>query len=298
MNATSDVLQDLCREVRILPVRYLLRTSAKDFAIPLLRSVLGAVLHELDKRAYVTVFHRDQLSGQADDSQRFVLSGHEGGAEDAFTVDLTLIGEGIDSWESCESALVSGGQRGTGRRRNPFSIEGRCGLLPDATPVSDIVTWTLDEAVWPGGHSPSSFSCTLRFPGPLQLRVHEKSTLSDSTTRRMPITAPSFSNLFAAALGRISQYLSPAARKRVREREFRSQIVKESESIRHGIWRGGRCDDQCWSAGQDRLIRLDGVAGQLDLPDGAGEFWPAFAAARWLHLGRKTTYGLGAFDVV
>jgi hypothetical protein len=60
-----------------------------------------------------------------------------------------------------------------------------------------------------------------------------------------------------------------------------------------GRWKGRRLDLVRYSGRQRAELELRGVSGQLDLLEGAGELWPLFAAAQWVHMGKGTTVGMG-----
>lgn len=56
-------------------------------------------------------------------------------------------------------------------------------------------------------------------------------------------------------------------------------------------WRGG----SRWSTRQRQHVPLDGVVGEVTLAGPLRPFWPLLQLGQWLHLGGKTTFGLGRY---
>ena len=107
---------------------------------------------------------------------------------------------------------------------------------------------------------------------------------------------PRLSELVIAGARRLSAYLQPEDAASLQRLE--DQMLEAAASLPDEPWHGERLDLVRYSGRQHGEIELRGVIGSLVLPQGPGELWPLFAAARWLHLGKGTIMGLGKLEAV
>jgi hypothetical protein len=288
------LLTELCSQVRVLPLRYHVRSSCAELTVPLLRSVLGKALWTGYQETYRSVFRRDQQVGSG--AQAYVLSGSADADPDAFVVTLTLVGNATGAAEAIDASFREAAAVGVGRHRAPLVVEACRGVRPDESPTTEPIEWPLSMAEWCGGGDPASAACRLDFHAPLRLQAHRTTASAQWSESRPLIAAPSFSNLVAAGLNRLASYLAGESRQQLQA--ARAELLRAAELAPCSAWRGRKTDVERWSASQQCELQLRGVTGSIELPDGAGAFWPLMAAARWLHLGKNTTHGLGAFEVV
>lgn len=232
-------------------------------------------------------------------------------------VDFFLIGDALRHEAACTAAWLEAARRGLGKERRPFQIRGTFVLGPSGTiceeqglrdwglgvrevpspelriPHSEFPTpnpqprlpqspaWPLSQAVWP--LEPGA-PCRLVFTAPLRLRRHGRL-----------IEQPALADLVVAACRRIEAFLP--ADLSDEWRACSGAALDRAKCLPVSAWTGERLDLHRWSARQQNELDLHGVAGSLELPDGAGELAPLLAAARWLHIGKGTVMGLGQFEV-
>jgi hypothetical protein len=129
------LLTELCSQVRVLPLRYHVRSSCAELTVPLLRSVLGKALWTGYQETYRSVFRRDQQVGSG--AQAYVLSGSADADPDAFVVTLTLVGNATGAAEAIDASFREAAAVGVGRHRAPLVVEACRGVRPDESPTTE-----------------------------------------------------------------------------------------------------------------------------------------------------------------
>jgi hypothetical protein len=170
---------------------------------------------------------------------------------------------------------------GLGKQRRRFHIRQVKGLEPDGAPRDEVAAWSLGEVRFP---SAIDAPCRLAFPTPLRLM-----------RRDQLIREPTLTDLVVAACRRIGEFLP--ARTKAGWSEVRERAIALSRDVPADPWSGDRLDLQRYSGSQRRELKINGVSGCLELPNGPGPLWPLLAAAQWLHLGKSTVVGLGLMCV-
>jgi len=272
----SDSLRAALRAIWLRAWRLHLETPGVFATVPMLRGVWGAALHEFDQDRYQTVF-----GAGASPTARYVLRPAAPDVVPAPAVEWVLFGEPDPStdaamWAAWERAAALG----LGPDRRPFRLVEARPLAWDGTALSPGLEqpgFSLEGLPWPAG-DPDAGS-RLRFPAPLRL-------LRDGRL----IHAPTPADLALAALRRLHALAGPAAEPLWHERRA---WLNAARGVEHTPWRGHRLDLVRYSGAQRRELELRGVAGDLDLPTGAGGLAPLLSAACWIHLGKGTVMGLG-----
>ncbi|NLX99905.1 MAG: CRISPR system precrRNA processing endoribonuclease RAMP protein Cas6 [Rhodopirellula sp.] len=289
-NLSNRLLSSL-NKIRILPRRLLLDTSGVIAAVPMLRGVWGAALHDLDADAYGTVF-APQCAGQEEASPLFVLRAARVDPSFGSALDWILIGDALVYDSNLRRAWEVACGMGLGPRRQRFHVRQVIPLSPDGTAAGhgDLSTsdaaagaWSLDACVCPV-EVPADSPCRLIFSTPLRLR-----------RRGRLIEEPTLPDLIAAATRRFRSYLPRESQAAWAEQAREALAVARLAMV--GPWRGTPSHFYRYSARQQADLDLHGVVGSLDLPQGPGELWPLLAAAQWLHLGKSTAMGLGQLCV-
>ncbi len=245
----------------------------------MLRGVWGAALRSLDYAGYHLVF-----TGETSGSQQpgYVIRPASADPEDSPALDWFLLGDAADGPTSTMLAWEIASQNGLGPERVPFRIRRVRGYGPGGELLGDRgSSWLLSDACWP--LHPST-PCRLRFEAPLRM-----------LRRGKLIDKPTLLDLVIGAQRRIRMFLGGPIRGGWDG--LGPEFLSLARSTPTFSWRGGRHDLHRYSGRQKREIELRGVSGVLDLPDGPGVLWPLLAAARWTHLGKGTTVGLGEFSV-
>jgi len=284
----ADRLRGAMDAIPILARRVLLETPGVRATVPMLRSVWGAALHDLDRDAYVAVFApTEDPTGQPDHHGHprvpgYVLRPAPPDPQFAPAVEWILIGSAVRFDSILRRAWDIASGMGLGRQRRRFHLRRIVHLGPDGRPWS-MPVWPLSRAAWPDGMAPSA-PCRLTFPAPLRLRRHGRL-----------IHRPTLTDLVDAALGRVRAFL-PEDQHAAWD-TIACEALDQARSIPAGPWQGRRLDFHRYSATQRAELDLWAVAGSLEMPAGPGPLEPLLAAAQWLHLGKSTVMGLGQLVV-
>jgi len=75
-----------------------------------------------------------------------------------------------------------------------------------------------------------------------------------------------------------------------------SQLAEYAQSI-HSQTQFNWCRWQRYSNRQQQKMRFDGVLGQIRLSGELQPFLPMIQAGQWLHMGNKTTFGMGRYQI-
>lgn len=222
---------------------------------------------------HVPVFERDLSDGEP------------------FYVDLTLFGLASAIFYACFDALAQLGKMGIGRERGRFAIRAVDAVKPDGqTPVFsreeghglfwDAAT-QLGELLVPPAAAPAS-ACSVDFFTPLRLKQNNQ----------LVRTPPALELLLQRILSRASQLAGaplPAWREQVLD------VASQARVASH---------DMCWhewnrySSRQQKVMPFGGLMGTVRYEgDNLQALLPYLRLAEWLHVGNKTTFGLGACRV-
>jgi hypothetical protein len=248
----------------------------------ILHGALGAALHERHPAAY------EMLFGERDIIKPWLITSPAGqlppGGSSVF--ELRLFNDANELAPLLLAALTVAGMRGLGSKRQPFRIAGIDILRPGNLPELSLAEASATNIVFPAaawcrpaaaeGHVRISFTSPLRLKDGNRL-VHNK---------------PEFHALMARTLGRAAllahhEPLSGADK-------FILLDVAKSVAITNSRL---RWDNQTrYSARQQRVMPFDGLIGDADYGPGSARFAPWLDLASILHLGGKTTFGLGGID--
>jgi hypothetical protein len=269
----ADQLRTILGHVRLAPFLLRLDTGTFQPTVAILRSVWGAALHAFDRAAYDAVFAPDSQVG----SPGYILA-HDPADPAAF--HWRLVGAGLEHVPSLRRAWDIAAVMGLGSQRQRFVVREFLPLGPNCEPVEPPDPWTLDRIVWPLTGNPASTPCRLVFPAGVRL-LRDKHLL----------IRPTFADVAVACLRRLFPLLPDLPRGDLDE--LHDTLVEMARHWPARPWRGHRQDLHRWSARQKQEIELQGVKGELELPEGPGDLWPLLAGASWLHIGKNTTVGLG-----
>ena len=265
------------------------RRNAQDWNLSTLRGVWGAALRFLDETIYQRVF-----DGVGDPSRRQPLY--------AFRMDLDPYGSafsGLNSeWEIplqwltfnvpspydlvLEMAWRRAGQAGIGSHRNPF--EAKIELIPAASGSLNRVEWFFETPETP-------VRCV--FPQSVSLTKNGNNN-----------SAPSFTDIIIALLNRLGALRSVALCEDIETfrfplrndetwPEFAQSLLELAKSLPQTPWKGQRQDLERYSGRQKRVVKVQSVAGYIELPDGVGDLWPILTASNWTQIGKSTVQGMG-----
>jgi hypothetical protein len=288
--------------IRVLPLQFRLKRLAPDADAALLRSVWGKCLHDSIPAAYDEVFRTEKRARDPEGRippnrpQPYVLCLGLPANDGTVPMELTLIGDAVKHESSVLRGWQLASRMGLGSKRLPFEVISCVPLDPHERPIQRTgpsAAWDLSQVAWPLKSDPETSPCRLEMVTPLRLLSRE---IADATPRELKgnkrlIESPTFAQLVASAMRRIGPFLAPVERLGWQMQERR--CVELAERHPCGEFSGWIQSSERWSASQKASLNFAGVCGSLSLPFGPGPFWMLLAVARWLHLGKNTTHGLG-----
>ncbi len=279
MSLSRDLLSLLDR-IAVLPRRMSIAAAGPRATVPMLRVVWQSALRGLDPAAYRTVFEGGAGAGEV--VPLYVLRPAPIRPPAAPALEWILIGDAIRHdavlWRAWD--VASG--IGIGPERRRFHVRASRILGPGGAPAPGVIQggWPLGGARWPLAGDPAAVPCRIVFKSPLRI-----------LRGQAPNLHPNLPDLVVAASRRISLLLDPGGKDALRR--ILRRLFDYSRLRRSGLWVGRKVDLDTGPAKGGRRTGRQGVVGGLDLPDGPGELWPLFNAARWLHLGGGTVVGMG-----
>jgi hypothetical protein len=252
---------------------------------------LGMMLARHAPDAYQDLFAERESSRP----RPYALYAHDLGrpleAGEALTLDLTLIGAAAAHFHACFNAMMLLGEAGIGKNRGRFCITdvqtiktsedeqvfsratGHALFWDSTTRVSEILSVS--------STGPAS-ACTVKFVTPLRLKQ----------ANELVRTPPSLDMLLHRILSRTAQLAGvplPAIRHQIREIAHPARIAHHD--TRWQEW-------SRYSARQRKAMPFGGLVGSVRYEGKHLQaIVPWLRLAEWLHVGNKTTFGLGACRV-
>ncbi len=276
-------LEAVLSQAVIRPRRILLAPPGLVATVPMLRGVWGAALHGLDDAVWRVVFE-----GHGTGSLRtpgYILRPAPPDPETAPAIEWIGFGPALLHDPILLRAWDVASGMGLGPERCRFVIKSIAGLGPDSRPLAPAtppLDWTLARPVGASSFASAAARgpCEIRFNVPLRL----------IRSGRL-VTRPTLTDIVLGGLRRLRVFIPEQARPSL-HRLWRPTLDVASR-ISARPWRGRRLDMLRWSGRQQVELALHGVAGSLELPEGAGPLLPLLAALQWIHIGKGTVFGLG-----
>jgi len=283
----EQLIRDWLRPIEICCRRIILHTKTPcSPSVSMIRGVWGRALHHLDIDAYHTVFQGTGAEHLRQPSY-MIRSSENGfrGNQTTFHLNWITWGKAIFHDRTlCRAWDVASGM-GVCKERIPFAVE--MSNLDDER-------FSLADVSWPIPGTPATSPFRLSFPVPLRI-----------VRKNHAIMAPTLSNLTEAAIVRLTlvRHLIEGDRDSKSSPQgtwpdFAEAAIALSTTIPSTLWRGREQNLIRYSSAQQDEVKMKGTTGYIDFPEGVGPLWPLFAAARWLHLGKGTSIGMGQPGIV
>jgi hypothetical protein len=188
-------------------------------------------------------------------------------------------------------ALTQIGDLGFGMGRSSWNLSGLWGVLPNGLQpiLSNGVLSGATLTNWDGSALTAGYTApdvTIRFVTPTVLEQKgERGTeltaalIYKRLLRRMAGLAERYCGWFDTGF------------------DFQS-LVRAAEQIRCENQQLVEVDFERFSTRQQRRIPLSGFVGQVTLFDVPTELRPYLAAGQWLHIGRRASFGMGAYRLI
>lgn len=254
-----------------------------------LRGVWGNALHSAAPAAYRDVFEGAQDGLPSRPAYALAeLPGPTGGPR---VIRWTLLGAAARAHDAALcAAWASAGAQGVGRQgaRAPFRVASLALLGPDGGPLpadGGGAGWPLSEVVWPLVGDPATTPCRIAFGDGLHLRRNNRF-----------LGALCLDDLVRSACARVRLWLPPERWQALADAEAAWGL--EAATIPAHLEIRATTLEPHWSARQQREREYRVVVGHVAFPQGPGALWRLWLAAHWLQMGRHTTEGLGAVEIL
>jgi hypothetical protein len=106
------------------------------------------------------------------------------------------------------------------------------------------------------------------------------------------VERPGLADIVVAGLRRVQAFM-PDTTAASDLAKLRPALLEIARLVPSRPWSGGRLDLQRYSARQEAVLEMRGVAGHLELPEGLKSLWPLINALTMLHVGKGTVVGMG-----
>jgi hypothetical protein len=233
------------------------------------------------------------------DSEEHYPAGH------LFTCELTLFGNAEQFFPICHAALeFLGREMGLGQNRGKFSIEG----VDKACPLQSNSLQNNSLQGNPAGAEAESLTCldiaqSCPIPVTDRLTIHLPTRLRLKNDGHLLSRAPEFHLFLARLLGRINTLSSLYGGGKMVEKELCDQLITLArESIRLDLVK----TDARWhdlprfSGRQQQWMKFGGLLGSVSWQGRVEDFrpfLPLLALGEWVHVGGKSSFGLGKYVV-
>lgn len=206
---------------------------------------------------------------------------------------ITLIGRAAELLPYLVHTLQRAGERGLGREGGRFRLAGvRHERAPGSghwVPVYDAAAGVL-QALEPAPAAP------VRCPQPLRLRLQTPLRLKrrGCFVGAHQLTPADLLGTLATRVALLAELYHPGSATLARER-VNAAIDSLTIGERDLHW----YEWTRWSSRQQTHMRFGGLLGRLTLEGpGLEALWPLIRLGQWLHVGKATSFGLGAYRIV
>jgi len=289
--AAVQSLEESWSTFPIVRLRFTLRSqglSIPAFHASVWHGMIGARLREIDPLAYLAIWEKEQSAPYA---LRAPIGPTKISDGDTLFVEITLFGQAIahlasvlaavDAASSSLGQVVHQGQRGRAIIEEIYSVTPT-GIRPvrllSETELSalQILAGTILQAV------PKHPTAAVRLILDAPLRLKDNGQFITQH--------PSFTQLLRRVFGRMRQLQPNSSAQQAKE------ILQHAVGISdHGSVRWMTLDR--WSARQKQNMPFGGLVGFLEYHGALEEFLPWLALGAWLHVGGKSTFGFGTYQL-
>lgn len=207
--------------------------------------------------------------------------------------DLILIGKATDYLPYFAYAFVYMGQRGLGRGRGKFMLKQIDSLGPDGSQVP--VYLNTDQALRNKTIHITCGQLMENSPVPEKLTLRFLTRLEIKIKRKYPEI--NFGVLFRSLLRRVTTLAHLHSWINCSDTDFKglSHAAEEIRTISSSLeWE----DASRYSNRQKRRMPFGGLRGEITFEGNFEPFWPFILLGEWIHVGKKTTFGLGQYELV
>lgn len=259
-----------------------------------LRGSFGFCLHEWAPLVYIDLFGKRATS--ADNRPYVICPGRKMlaaiDAGEAFDWQLTLVGAATRHAPACIEAMERLGTHGMTRARHRYRLQ--C-----VTVAADGDQVLYEDGRWrhAGGVGPARAAALFEYaavPGSA-VSIELLSPLRLKADQDFVRATPAFATLFERLLGRLQLLAGLDDQAPLLSHEAKSALLKQTLRIVDADSRVGWEVLRRYSGRQRRTMEFGGLTGALRYHGSFEGVWPWLRLGEALHVGSKTTFGLGAY---
>ena len=208
-----------------------------------------------------------------------------------FTFELTLFGAAIQCFSVCHAAVEHLGLKlGFGGNRGRYKICGIDVAKPahDDRQAGDAVSIdpTLSgRAITDGAHYPES----------LQVTIHTVTRLRLKDDDRLLRRPPPFRVFFARLLGRANSLAVCYGTGRLVTPQEKEALLLKAMGVKKLSGRSAWKEWERYSGSQKCRMKFGGICDAITYVGRLGPFIPYLSLGEWIHLGGKTSFGMGKY---
>ena len=208
-----------------------------------------------------------------------------------FECELTLFGSAIQHYPICHAALeYLGSSMGLGTNRGNFRVEGvdiaRAGSTNSVpNPTNHAIS---SSAIMAARQGLDTDRVTLNYLTRLRLKAGN----------RLHREAPPFSIFLARLMGRLNTLSTLYGSGELLDRQRCNELQQQAEQITIAPNNARWNDWNRYSGRQNEWMKFGGLVGSASYAGDMRPFLPWLALGEWVHVGGKTSFGLGKYEMV
>jgi CRISPR/Cas system endoribonuclease Cas6 (RAMP superfamily) len=285
-------LQTLSSQFRLLnlhiTIQFQQAGSLPDFKGSMLHGWLGHALKDNDSQSYHILFHHQ------DDQQPkpYVICPNgdhktEYKQGELYTFEMSLFGEATLLGDQVADAIVKGANLGFGSRRTPFKLVSIASNTPEGLKPGIVIT-SLQDWLTAQIEPETQTEMAIEFVTPLRCKYQ------GSVVRKPVADLNFYCNQTLRRISQLTQFWVNDDKTLI-DALYQQQLpIQVTQSEAHGYFE----DWQRYSQRQKEQLPFGGVKGQVSFYGYLGLAPVLLQAAEVLHLGGKTTFGLGKIKQV
>ena len=262
----------------------------------------GLALKRVAPPLYNELFDPASIESNGDVPKPFVLRPPSAAechysADSTLQCELILIGHAINHLSACICAMDSLGRTGIGKERGKLSLARVDVLKPGYAPST---IYSAHDQRWhppPPAVTGAEIIAATTGIAPTTVTLDFQSHIRLQADNRLVYTPPPFHLFFSRVLGRLSMLARFHHGFDLLDNNSKQVLLEKAKQIETGA-NSLRWDDWTrYSGRQKTLMKFGGLLGEISYKGELEPFMPYLALGEWLHVGGKTSFGLGKYVI-
>ncbi|MGH8480407.1 MAG: CRISPR system precrRNA processing endoribonuclease RAMP protein Cas6 [Gammaproteobacteria bacterium] len=213
------------------------------------------------------------------------------------SLELTFFGHAIGQFSVCLAALATLGSIGLGRNRGRFEVAEVEAILPDGDRRIVYLGDTQRFADNPAGVCGATIAASCRAQPGSDLTEHLTTRLRLKDHDHLVRRAPRFPIVMQRLLERAECLGLLYHRDATLDGETKRDLVDRARAIETTSHDLHWDDWSRYSGRQDTWMKFGGLLGEITYRGDLTPFLPWLALGEWMHIGGKTSFGLGRYTI-